>query len=66
MKKHTTRRRRRLAKSCAPDLFDWARDADLRTRPGVREIIRRTGFSTALAVTLAELAGIAMGGHDRG
>jgi hypothetical protein len=40
------------------DLFTWSRDAELLSTPAVRAITRRTGVSPALALVLAELAGL--------
>jgi hypothetical protein len=47
----------RKAKSCAPDLFDWARQNELRAPPAIRAITRHVNVSPALALALAELAG---------
>ncbi len=53
------KRSSRKAKSCAPDLFTWSRDTELLTNRTVRAIARRTNVSPALALVLAELAGLA-------
>jgi hypothetical protein len=58
MRRSNTLRATRKAKSCAPDLFDWARQNELNTTPAIRAISRRAGVSPALALTLAELAGL--------
>ncbi len=54
----TTNRRRREAKSRVPDLFTWAREADLMRQPPVRTLMQRTSCSPAVALALAELAGL--------
>jgi hypothetical protein len=55
---HTRLRTSRKAKSCAPDLFDWARQNELESTPAIRAITRRVNVSPALALALAELAGL--------
>ncbi len=55
---NSTNRRRRKAKSRLPDLFSWAREADLMRQPPVRTLMQRTGCSPALALAIAELAGL--------
>ncbi len=57
-KQYTTRSRGRKAQPCAPDLFTFARDAELLNQRSVRSIARRTGSSPALALAIAELAGL--------
>ena len=47
----------RKAKSCAPDLFDWARQNELRATPAICTITRHVNVSAVLALVLAELAG---------
>ena len=54
----STRSRGRKAKSRLPDLFSWARDAELMRQPPVRTLMQRTGCSPAVALALAELAGL--------
>jgi hypothetical protein len=54
---NTRLRPSRKAKSCAPDLFDWARQSELKTTPAIRAITRRANVSPALVLALAELAG---------
>ena len=54
----TTKRLRRKAESCPPDLFTWSRDTELLANPAVRAITRRTNVSPILALVVAELAGI--------
>ena len=63
MKTSTTRRSRRKAHACSPDLFSWARDAEHMTSPAVRALVRRTGVSPALARAMAELAGFSVEGQ---
>lgn len=58
MKTNSMRRRRRKACPCTPDLFDWARQRELLSTPAVRAVARRTGMSPALALAIAELAGL--------
>ncbi len=58
LKYSNTRSRGRKAKPCAPDLFTFARDAELLNQRSVRSIARRTGSSSALALAIAELAGL--------
>jgi hypothetical protein len=53
-----TKRSSRKAKSCPPDLFTWQRDTELLTNPAVRAVARRTNISPALALVVAELAGL--------
>jgi hypothetical protein len=57
MKRTTTRRSKRKAPSC-PDLFDWARQNELRSAHAVRVVTRRARVSPALALLLVELAGL--------
>ncbi|GGK28222.1 hypothetical protein GCM10011322_13420 [Salinarimonas ramus] len=40
-----------------PTLFDWSRNRDLLSNPAVRRVARR-GLSPALALAIAELAGL--------
>ncbi len=63
MKTSTTRRRRRKAHPGSPDLFSWASDAEHLTSPAVRALVRRTGYSPALARAIAELAGFSVEGQ---
>ncbi len=55
---NSTNRRRQKAKSRLPDLFTWAREAELMRQPPVRTLMQRTGCSPAVALALAELAGL--------
>ncbi len=54
----TMRRSRRKARQRTPDLFERARDQDLLNIPAVRTIACRAGVGPALALALAELAGL--------
>jgi hypothetical protein len=58
MRSHTMKRSLRKAHSCAPDLFDWARQNERRSAHAVRVVTRRARVSPALALRLAELAGL--------
>ena len=58
MKTSSMRPHRRKACPCTPDMFDWARERALRTTPAVRAITRRIGLSPALALVIAEHAGL--------
>ncbi|WP_047191807.1 hypothetical protein [Microvirga vignae] len=55
---HIIKRISRKAKSRLPDLFDWARQNELHAHTAIRAITRRTGVSPALALVIAELAGL--------
>jgi hypothetical protein len=55
---HTTKRLPRKAQSRLPDLFDWARQNELHAQAAVRTITKRTNVSPALALVIAELAGL--------
>lgn len=58
MKKSTSWRRSRQARSCVPDLFDWAQQQEQLEHPAVRVISRRIGVSPAVALVYAELSGL--------
>src|SRR5215207_7100878 len=64
MRRSTLRRRKRQLKLHGPDLFDWARENELRANPSVRAIARRTGASPALALLYTELGNVG-GCHER-
>ena len=63
MKNSKRSRSKRNAKPCLPDLFSWASDTEHLTSPAVRELVRRTGYSPALARAIAELAGFSVEGR---
>ena len=58
MPSHTTKRRKRKVMLCVPDLFTWSRDTELLRHPAIRAITRRAGVGPALALVLAEHAGL--------
>ncbi len=63
MKNYMQPRPKRKAKPCPPDLFSWASDTEHLTSPAVRALVRRTGYSPALARAIAELAGFSVEGR---
>lgn len=51
------RRRARRVRTCAPDLFDWARQQDLLAHHSILTV-SRIGVSPALALAYAELSSL--------
>jgi hypothetical protein len=55
---HCTRRARRKARSCSPDLFDWQRSRELLSTQTVRTIARKANVSPVLAAIITDLCGL--------